>query len=166
MNLRGQGSAMKVFFLATTILLASHQMARADTAGHAALALGVIVGDDSPLLSWTHKEQLMRLLADHKLAHGSHTPIVVKASSVVCQAGDVDLAAFSCTLTFGKATRTRTGRKANELFATLVEAGVPSDGAAGHVYEAVHVLECTLDPTKLAGKDGSGADCSFQVGPS
>jgi hypothetical protein len=157
---------MKLFLWTTTILLASQQRALADTTGHAALALGVIVGDDSPLLSWSHKEQLTRLLADRKLAHGNHAPIVVKATSVVCQAGDVDLAAFSCTLTFGKATRTRTGRKANELFATLVEAGVASDGAAGHVYEAVHALECTLDPTKLAGKDGSGADCSFQVGPS
>jgi hypothetical protein len=157
---------MKVIFLATAILLASHQMALADTTGHGALALGVIVGDDSPMLGKFTKIELARLLDDRKLGYGKHATIAIKAASVVCQAGDVDLAAFSCTLTFGKETRTRTGRRANELFATLIEAGVPSDGAAGHVYEAVHALECKLDPTKLAGKDGSGADCSFQVGPS
>jgi hypothetical protein len=156
---------MKLVFLATAILLASHPMALADTGGHAALALGVIIGDDSPLLGGAAKIKLMRLLDDKKLEHGKHETIIVKADSVVCQAGDVDLAAFSCTLTFGKVTRTGTGRRANELFATLIEAGVPSDGAAGHVYEAVHALECKLDPNKLAGKDGSGADCTFQAGP-
>jgi hypothetical protein len=157
---------MRIIFLATTILLSSHQMALAGTGGHSALALGVIVGDDSPVLGWHTKIELAHLLNDKKLGYGPHPTITVKATSVVCQAGDVDLAAFSCTLTFGKATHTRLGRNANELFATLIEAGVPSDGAAGHVYEAVHNLECKLDPAKLEGKDGSGADCSFQVGPS
>ena len=84
-------------------------MAFADAAGHAALALGVIVGDYSPLLGGSAKIKLMRLLNDKKLEHGKHETIIVKADSVVCQAGDVDLAAFSCTLTFGKITRSGTG---------------------------------------------------------
>jgi hypothetical protein len=155
---------MKRIVLATVILLASHRIALADTTGHAALALGVIVGDDSPLLSKSTKLALASLLNDKKLGYGKHPVITVKADQVVCQAGDVDLAGFSCVLTFGKIKRTRTGRSANELFATLVEAGVPGDGAAGHVFEAVSKLECKLDPKALEGKDGSGASCSFQPG--
>ncbi len=156
---------MKRVILAATIFFASHQMALADTTGHGALALGVIVGDDSPYLSWHTRADLARLLDDKPLGYGKHSVIVVNAQSVVCQAGDVDLAAFSCTLTYGKVKRTRIGRRANELFATLVEAGVPSDGAAGHVFETVSKLECKLDPKALAGKDGSGASCAFQPGP-
>ncbi len=155
---------MKLVLLATTILLASRPMALADATGHGALALGVIVGDYSPLLSWYKKIGLARLLNDESLGSGNHPVIVVKADSVTCQAGDVDLAAYSCTLTFGAVKRTGTGRRANELFATLVEAGVASEGAAGHVYESVTKLECKLDPKALANKDGSGASCTFQPG--
>ena len=156
---------MRRAVLATALFLASHQLAKADTTGHAALALGVIVGDYSPLLGWTTKIDLAKLLEDRKLGASKQKVIVVTADSVVCQAGDVDLAGYSCTLTFGTVKRTGTGRKANELFATLIEAGVPSDGAAGHVFESVSKLECKLDPKALAAKDGSGASCTFQPGP-
>jgi hypothetical protein len=156
---------MRRIILATVMFLASHSVALADTSGHAALALGVIVGDDSPQLNRITRIDLARLLDDKPLLYGKHAMIVVKAESVVCQAGDVDLAAFSCTLTFGTIKRTRTGRRANELFATLIAAGVPSDGAAGHIFESVSKLECKLDPKALAGKDGSGANCTFQPGP-
>jgi len=156
---------MKRVILATTIFLACHHTALADIAGHAALALGVIVGDDSPNLSRATRFDLALLLDDKPLLYGKHTVIIVKADSVVCQAGDVDLAAYSCTLTFGTVHRTRTGRRANELFATLIEAGVPSDGAAGHIFESITKLDCKLDPKALANKDGSGANCTFQPGP-
>jgi hypothetical protein len=156
---------MRRVILATTIFFASYHQALADAAGHAALALAVVVGDDSPHLSRYTRLDLALLLEDKPLLHGKHALITVKADSVVCQAGDVDLAAYSCTLTFGTIKRTRTGRRANELFATLIEAGVPSDGAAGHIFESVSKLECKLDPKALAGKDGSGATCTFQPGP-
>jgi hypothetical protein len=156
---------MKLMILAAAALLARSPIALADTTGHGALALGVIVGDDSPLLNWHTKIELARLLNDKPLRYGKHPVIVVKADSVTCQAGDVDLAGYACTITFGTIKRTGTGRQANELFATLIEAGVPSDGAAGHVFESVSKLECKLDPKALAGKDGSGASCTFSPGP-
>jgi len=78
----------------------------------------------------------------------------------------VDLAAYGCTLTFGTKTVKFVGRRANELYATMVESGVASDGAAGTIYEAVHTLTCSLDPKVLASKDGGGAACNYSPGPS
>jgi hypothetical protein len=43
-------------------------------------------------------------------------------------------------------------------------AGVPSDGAAGSVFESLSNLSCTLDPKAIKQKDGSGANCSFDPG--
>jgi hypothetical protein len=158
---------MKRAFWALMMIIVSQQDAlAAQTSGHAALALGVIVGEDSPHLTKHTKTELARLLDDVKLGYGPHPAIAIKADSVVCQAGDVDIAAFNCKLTFGAITRTRTGRAANEVFATLVEAGVQSDGAAGHIFEAVHKLDCKLDPAVIAQKGGGGADCSYDLGPS
>jgi hypothetical protein len=108
------------------------------------------------------KHRLGLLIADRS------TPgavITVAADSVVCRAGNVDIAVFSCALKFGGKTVNLSGRAAHEVFATLAENGVPGDGAAGTIYEAVHALNCTLDPAAIAQKDGGGASCSFIAGP-
>jgi hypothetical protein len=65
-------------------------------------------------------------------------------------------------LTFKNKTNTIKGREANELYATEVLAGVPSDGAAGSIFESVSKLSCTLDPAGIKDKAGAGADCSYQ----
>jgi hypothetical protein len=57
------------------------------------------------------------------------------------------------------------GRHAHELFATILEAGMPGEGAAGTIYEALHNLTCTIDPPTIAGNSGAGADCTFDPGP-
>ena len=160
------GWKVKSVFLGGVMLIGGQSGALAATTGHGALALAVIVGDYSPSIGWHSKIELARLLDDKKLGYGKHAPITVKATSVVCRAGDVDLAAFSCTLTFGTTTRTGTGRRANELFATLIEAGVPGDGAAGTIFEAIHNLDCTVEPAVLAQKNGGGVTCNFDPGPS
>ena len=53
----------------------------------------------------------------------------------------------SCQLTVGGRTKTLTGEAANALYATLAAAGVPSDGAAGSIFESVQGLACTLTPS-------------------
>jgi hypothetical protein len=69
---------------------------------------------------------------------------------VICRAGDIDIAAFECELTFGAERVELTGRHANELFATIGEAGVPPEGAAGTIYEGIHAMRCVIDPSAVA----------------
>ena len=42
---------------------------------------------------------------------------------------------------------------------------MPSDGAAGSVFESVTALSCTVDPSVVKQKAGGGADCTFTPGP-
>ena len=56
------------------------------------------------------------------------------------------------------------GSEANAIYATVALAGVPGDGAAGTIYEALSKLSCTLDPAVIKDKAGGGADCSFEPG--
>jgi len=56
------------------------------------------------------------------------------------------------------------GRKAHELFATIAEVGVPSDGAAGTIYESLSHLACTINPAEIKQKAGGGAECKFDPG--
>jgi hypothetical protein len=61
--------------------------------------------------------------------------------------------------------RTLKGRQANEIYATEAVAGVPSDGAAGSIFESLSNLVCTLDPGEIRQKAGGGANCTFDAGP-
>ena len=63
--------------------------------------------------------------------------IAIRADAIACQSSNVDITSRSCELTFGPKRVTLRGRKAHELFATLAEAGVPPDGAAGTIHESV-----------------------------
>ena len=78
---------------------------------------------------------------------------------------DVDISEHDCTLKFGGVARTLQGRAAHELYATLVEIGAPSDGAAGSIYESVSNLACKVRPAEVQERGGGGADCSFDAGP-
>jgi hypothetical protein len=89
---------------------------------------------------------------------------MVSVDKIDCKASNVDLLEHSCTLTFGTMPRTISGREAHELYATLIEAGVPADGAAGTTHETLTGLMCTIDPNAIKQRDGSGADCKFEAG--
>jgi hypothetical protein len=45
--------------------------------------------------------------------------------------------------------------KAHELYATMAEAGVPSEGSAGAVHESLSHLVCTINPHEIAQKGGA-----------
>lgn len=129
--------------------------------GYAALALAVVVGVHAPLLDAAARHRLDRLMA----GRATGAAVEVTADSVVCRAGDVDIAAFSCALAFGGKQVDLSGRAAHEVFATLLENGVAGDGAAGTIYAAVHALKCRVTPSVIAEKNGGGAECGFAQGP-
>jgi hypothetical protein len=146
-------------------LLASQSASAATTAGSTALALAALVAAHSPVLSRHDKRVVARLFCGHAtVAFPANRKISVKADSVVCRASDVDITSRSCKLTFGAASVSLTGRKAHELYATIAEAGVPPDGAAGSIYESLSHLVCTIDPHVIAQRAGGGADCTFDPG--
>jgi hypothetical protein len=136
------------------------------TAGNSALALAALVGAQSPALNAQQKGALAHMLDSNlSFPFPANQKITVKAGKVVCRASNVDISAHSCQLTFGATTHNLTGRAAHELYATLIESGVPSDGAAGSVFEGVTLLDCTVDPNEVKQKAGGGADCTFTPGP-
>lgn len=141
--------------------------ASAQTAnGFAALALAGVVAPHSPVLTHGQKTVLAHLF-DGQMAPPSHQAVItVTADAVVCRAGDVDITAFGCDLTFGTKKVHLSGRHANEVFATLRQAGVSPDGAAGTIFEALHAMSCTIDPAAIAQRAGGGASCTYQQGPS
>lgn len=134
----------------------------ATTSGSVALALAGVVAPYAPLPAKEKKAVAAFFNGDSNVPITSK--ITVTADKVVCRASNVDITSRSCALTFGGNTRTVTGREANAIFATEALAGVPPDGAAGTIYEALSKLSCTLDPKVIKDKAGGGADCSFEPG--
>ena len=131
-------------------------------AGSTALALAGVVAPYSPLPSGEKK--VVAALFGGKSSVAYARKIVITADKIVCRTSNVDITARSCELTFKGNKRTVKGREANEIFATLALAGVPSDGAAGSIFESLSKLSCTLDPKAIKEKAGGGADCSFEPG--
>ena len=158
---------MKKFaLLALMFLLPSAAAAAPSTTnGSSALALAGLVAAHSPLLTHKKKRVMDKLLRGREsFTFPAGKTITVTAKSVVCRSSNVDIAAHSCVLTFGAKHRNLIGRSAHELYATLIENGVPGDGAAGSNFEAVSDLSCVVDPNGVKQKDGSGASCAFTPG--
>lgn len=154
---------MKITFaaLAISALLAGIPAASATgISGSPALALAAVAAAHSPLLSPADKNTVAAIF-DGKGAGPYNGKITVIVDKIVCRIGNVDITARSCELTFGKKTQSLTGSEANELYATEAMAGVPSDGAAGSIFESLSRLKCTLDPVAIKRNDGSGAECSY-----
>jgi hypothetical protein len=132
--------------------------------GPAALALAAVVAEHTPLGSF--EKRVMRRLFNGDTGLGTNLTgkISVEAASVICRVSNVDITARSCDLTFRTNKRTLRGREANELYATMVAAGVASEGAAGSIVESVSKLACTIDPREIRQRAGRGADCTFETG--
>jgi hypothetical protein len=154
-----------LMLLVAAMLVASPARAQSTAQGGGALAVAALVGANAPQVVAADKAALAALINGHvNISYPAGKTIAVTADGVVCQAGDVNIAAHSCVLTFGKATVNLAGRKAHELFATIVELGVPPDGAAGRSYEALSHLNCVVDPNRIKQQDGGGASCQFTPG--
>ena len=150
--------------LLSTLLLTSHGAPAATASGAGALALAALVGAHAPALIRHDRRTLEQLLEGHpSLPFPANRKISVEAKSIDCTAGNVDITAHSCKLTFGSETVHITGRKAHELYATMLEVGIPSEGAAGTLHETVSHLVCTISPHEIAQKAGGGAECTFET---
>lgn len=152
------------FLVVPLLLLGTTVGANAATAsGPNALALAALVADHSPALTVAQKHQMAWLLDGYvaRIPSGAG-PISVNADSVTCRASNVDISSRGCTLTMGTTTISLKGRLANELFATIGEAGVHAQGAAGTMWIGLTHLACTISPQAIRRRDGSGATCSYQ----
>jgi hypothetical protein len=150
--------------LAATLIefAGTHSAAAQNVSGPMALALAAVVAQHSPLVDAANKRIIASLFAgDSKVVVPAGKTISVMADSIVCRISNVEITARSCELTFGSAKRNLKGREANEIYATLAAAGVPSDGAAGSIFESVMKLSCALDPAAIKKADGSGAMCEY-----
>lgn len=130
--------------------------------GSGALALAGLVGIVSPLLGAQEKDVLNKLLdgkADFTFPKGK--TILVVAAKLTCKASNVDIKSHSCDLGFGKQDVALKGRAAHELYATLIEIGVPPDAGAGSVFEAIGKLDCKIDPNEVIENAGGGAHCDY-----
>jgi hypothetical protein len=151
--------------LALPLLLAAPFAHAASSGGNAGLALAARVAAVSPTLTWQQKSIMQRMLNGNlNFSYPAGQKIVVKADAVTCRTSNVDISAHSCAFTFGAHKPSTQGDTAQALYATLVWNGVPGDGAAGTIYEAVKTLVCTIDPNAVKQRDGSGADCTFVPG--
>jgi hypothetical protein len=150
--------------LLTALVLATPSAHAADVKGANALALATIVANHSEAMERRDKRVLRRLFNGGANVRAKDK-ITVEADSIKCRVSNVDITSRSCNLTFGKDQVDLNGRRANEVFATLVVAGVTPDGAAGSINAAVSKFKCTIDPQEIKQKAGGGADCSFDAGP-
>lgn len=151
---------------AAAFLLALPASAANGSSGPGALALATLVAEHSQTVSHSDKRTLMKLFTGHTNVSfpAGHT-ITVNADTITCRTSDVDITVHSCNLTFGPRTSTITGRPAHELFATLIENGVPGGAAAGSLYEALTQLACMIDPNVIEQRSGGGATCTFTPAP-
>jgi hypothetical protein len=131
-----------------------------------ALALAGVVAPESPKVSGYDKHIVARLFGGQaNVAFPANKKIAVAADQITCRISNVDITMRSCELAFGTHKRSLKGRPANELFATLVAAGVMAEGAAGSMIASISKLDCALDPDEIKQKAGGGAQCSFDIGP-
>lgn len=146
------------------LLLSSHVAFAENLTGNKALALAALVAENSPQLGAKDKSIMTRMLDGNlHFRFPANKKISVLADRIGCSAGDVDISAHACELKFGSATRVLRGRRAHELFATLLEAGAGSEGAAGRVFEVISHLTCAIHPNEVKEKGGGGAECTFEV---
>ena len=155
----------KLALLALPLLLAGHPALANSSSGSGALALAALVGARSPSLTLLERQALATML-DGRLNFPwpANRKITVAADKVTCRASNVDISTHSCEITFGSRTRRLAGRAAHELYTTLAEDGVSSEGAAGSIYESVTQLSCTIDVRVVQQRGGGGAGCTFTPG--
>lgn len=158
---------MRRLTLAITCLIALVQSAvAADTSGPAALALAAVIASHDTALSIQWRDVMAKLFnGQSNVSFPAGQTISIRAEKVVCRASNVAINQWTCALTFGGHAANISARLAHELYATVAEAGVPSDGAAGSMFEALTALDCTIDPNVLQQNGGGGASCTFTPGP-
>ncbi len=152
----------KFILLAIPFTLAAHSAVAGSASGGAGLALAALVALQSPSVGAANKAVMGKML-DGKLGFSfpAGKKINIDIDALDCRAGDVDISAHTCDMTFGSKTVSISGRKANELFDALSAAGIPGDGSAGQSHESFASLKCVIDPNEVKQKAGGGASCDY-----
>jgi hypothetical protein len=146
------------------LLPSASPVAAATVSGGPALALAALVGLRSPALPRFDKAVLAKLFDDQFVfAFAAGKTIAVAADAITCRASDVDIALHACDLAFGAARVALDGRPAHELMATVLEAGIKSEGTAGSLTVSLRNLACTIDPHAVKERAGGGAQCRFDA---
>lgn len=148
---------------AIPVVLLVHTASAADYSGAGALALAAVVAAHDTALNVNLRDVIAKIFAGENPPY-SGGKIMIKANKAECRQSNVEINARSCALTFGSHVVNISGRPAHELYATLIEAGVPSEGAAGSVFETLTALDCTIDPKEIKQNTGAGASCTFKTG--
>ncbi|MCI4678648.1 hypothetical protein K9U39_05295 [Rhodoblastus acidophilus] len=152
----------KAIFVSAALLFAGQPATAGTMSGNGALSFAALLGQHSPHLSKAEKRLLLKYLngeAEAKAPKGK--TVSVKADAVTCRISNVDITFHSCDLTFAGRKVALKGRAAHEIYATLVENGVPGDGAAGSIYEAIGAVDCRIAPAEVVGRGGGGAQCDY-----
>jgi hypothetical protein len=155
---------LKSAFAAIPMTLLVQSASATDIAGAGALALAAIVAAHDPALAPTKRNVMAKLFAEHKAPYPAGHKVIVKADKISCRQSNVAINRRSCELTFGTHTVNLSGRPSHELYATLIEVGVPSDGAAGSIIESLTALTCTIGPNEIRQNTAAGASCTFTPG--
>lgn len=161
------GRGMNRSWLLTVPLLIASQGVSAGVSamtatGRGALALASLVADQSPTIRARDRTVLRQMFNGRAaVTFPVGQKIEVRADSVVCRVGNVDITQHDCTLTFGNRTVREDGRRAHEFYTTLIEVGVRPEGAAGSLHFALSALVCNVDPQVIRQRAGGGAECSF-----
>jgi len=154
-----------ISFIALALLLTGGAADAGEVSGNAALALAALIAPHSQHITASEKALLAKYLEGQaKATFPAGKKISVDADAVTCRISDVNITEHSCELTFGAKKVSFAGGKAQALYATLVEAGVPSDGAAGSILEGVSRLGCTISPEDVRQESGGGASCTYNPG--
>ncbi|WP_225121305.1 hypothetical protein [Bradyrhizobium sp. BRP22] len=130
--------------------------------GSTALALAAVVAQYSPIAAAPKRAVASFFKGDTIFPYGGK--ISVTADKIVCRTSNVDITSRSCDIIFKIGKHALKGREANELFATMLMAGITAEGAAGSNIAGLSKLNCTLEPKVIKQKAGGGADCSFEPG--
>ena len=128
---REWSSMHRSWLLMVLVLLAgqgvSERVSAMTATGRGALALASLVADLSPTNRARDRTALSQMLNGRAaVSFPAGQKIEVRANSVVCRVGNVDITRHDCTLIFGNRTVREEGRRAQELSTTLIEVGLKS----------------------------------------
>ncbi|MCA6110960.1 hypothetical protein [Bradyrhizobium cenepequi] len=155
----GPVAALTLFLLSIT---GASGASAASASGSRALALAAVIAQYAPIAAAPKRAIASFFKGDTNFPYGGKISVI--ADKIICRTGNVDITSRSCDITFKIAKRALKGREANELFATMLMAGIPAEGTAGSNIAGLSKLDCTLDPKVIKQKAGGGADCAFEPG--
>ena len=156
-------AALAIAAVLSQALVPAASAAPASTSGTAAFAVAAVLNSHWSVVGPFERRAIARLFRGSTAIFPPNRKISIVVDSIMCRVSNVDLTARSCDVMLRGGKRSLTGRDANELYATLANAGIMPEGAAGSMIVSITKLDCTIDPSMIKQKDGSGAECKYET---